>query len=185
MDAYQRDKNKTLTPFWRDCFFERFLDLMESYGDIVQIALAGHTHMDDFRILGTSDASRSVGFRITPSITSQFGNNPAFSVLHYSVKTGDILDVKTFNLDLSNLGGSAKWAFEYSFSTTYSYTALTANNLAALAARIRTDENVRRTFAAYYAASAPSPVTSERWQIYSCAQTQLTPDEFSSCIGNK
>jgi sphingomyelin phosphodiesterase acid-like 3 len=185
IDAYAKDKYKKVTPFWCDIYFDRFLELMESYGDIVQIALAGHTHMDDFRVLHTSDAARSVAFRITPSLTPKFGNNPAFSVLHYNGRTGDISDITTFNLDLANRGGAAKWSFEYCFPTVYGYSMLTASNLAALTDRIRTDQHVRETFELYYAASAPSPITSDNWRIYSCTQTRFTPDEFSSCVGKE
>jgi len=48
---------------------------------------------------------------------------------------------------------------EYRFPSAYGYSSLNATNLLALAASIHDDPKVRRTFANYYAASAPSPIT--------------------------
>src|ERR1700745_2039440 len=56
--------------------------------------------MDDFRVLSTSGSTPPVGLRITPAISPIFGNDPAFSVLDYSVSTGAVSDIATYYLDL-------------------------------------------------------------------------------------
>jgi sphingomyelin phosphodiesterase acid-like 3 len=173
---------KSIIQFWRDRYFAEFLELMQLYGGIVQIALAGHTHMDDFRVLGTSSTTPPVLFRITPAISPVFGNNPAFSVLNYDAVTGDVSDIAMYYLDLAN--GGNKWALEYRFPTVYGYGALTAGNLEALAAGIHDNPSVREIFARYYAASAPSPIESTNWSFYSCAQTQFTPTDYRNCASN-
>jgi predicted phosphodiesterase len=185
LDAYKCSKgakSKSTTSFWRDVYLSQFAGLMQSYGDIVQIALAGHTHMDDFRILTTSEPSRSVAFRITPSISPLFGNNPAFSVLHYSPSTGEISDTTQYYLDLGGSPATVQWTFEYRFPSVYGYNALTPSNFEALAVSIRNDPTVRQTFSGYYAASAPSPLSTNAWPFYSCAQTLFTASDYSSCI---
>jgi hypothetical protein len=187
VDAYSASRGgncTSVTQFWLDRYFSQFLNLMQSYGDTVQIALAGHTHMDDFRVLGTCGITPSVVFRITPSISPIFGNNPAFSVLHYSVRTGAVFDIATYCMDLANGGNNPQWALEYRFSTAYGYSAFTPANLEALAASIRADPNVRQTYAGYYAASAPSPITSTNWPFYSCAETHFASIDYSNCVCN-
>jgi sphingomyelin phosphodiesterase acid-like 3 len=183
VDAYSssRGGNCLVTQFWLDRYFSQFLELMQSYGDTVQIALAGHTHMDDFRVLGTSGITSSVAIRITPSISPIFGNNPAFSVLHYSVRTGAVFDIATHCLDLAHGGNNPQWALEYRFSAAYGYNAFTPANLAA---SIRADPSVRQTFVGYYATSAPSPITSTNWPFYFCAQTHFTSTDYSNCVRN-
>lgn len=174
--------SKFATQFWRDHYFTQFLELMHSYGDIVQIALAGHTHMDDFRILSTSSSTPPVGFRITPAISPIFGNNPAFSVLNYNVSTGAVSDITTYYLDLVKGGDNPQWALEYRFSTAYGYAAFTPGNLETLAAAIHDNPNVRQIFAGYYAASAPSPITSNNWPFYVCTETQFTLTDYHHCV---
>jgi sphingomyelin phosphodiesterase acid-like 3 len=185
IDSYksaQADSGKAATRFWRDRYFTQFLELMQSYGDIVQIALAGHTHMDDFRVLSTSDTTRPVVFRITPAISPIFGNNPAFSVLRYDVSTGAVADIATYYLDLVKGGDNPQWALEYRFSTAYGYDAFTPGNLEKLAAAIHANPSVREIFANYYAASAPSPITAKNWPFYVCTETYLTPTDYSNCV---
>jgi sphingomyelin phosphodiesterase acid-like 3 len=185
IDSYASSRSgnsKSVTQFWRDRYFTQFLELMQSYGGIVQIALAGHTHMDDFRVLSTSGNTPPVAFRITPAISPIFGNNPAFSVLNYSVSTGAVSDIATYYLDLVKGGDNPRWDLEYRFSTAYGYDAFTAGNLETLAAAIHDNPNVRQIFANYYAASAPSPITSNNWPFYVCTETQLTATDYGQCI---
>jgi sphingomyelin phosphodiesterase acid-like 3 len=173
---------KAATEFWQSHFFIQFLDLMKTYGSIVQIALAGHTHMDDFRVLSPGDSASPIAFRITPAISPIFGNNPGFSVLQYQVGSGEVSDIATYYLNL--VGGSAdpKWALEYRFSTAYGYNAFSGENLQSLAVAIHSDPSVRHVFAGYYATSAPSPIKAENWQFYACSETQFTSSDYGNCL---
>ncbi|MBV9490384.1 MAG: metallophosphoesterase [Verrucomicrobia bacterium] len=177
---YHDGHRSSVVPFWREAYANSFITLMKDYGDVVEVALAGHTHMDDFRIVGTG--STAVAVRITPAVSPVFGNNPAFSALEYSVSTGTMSDIDTYWLNLSNGGAHPQWALEYRFSTAYGYEAFTPANLDALAARIHDDPSVRRIFAGYYAASAPSPLTSRAWRFYCCAENRLNPTDYKSCV---
>jgi len=173
---------KAATEFWQSHYFTQFLDLMKTYGSIVQIALSGHTHMDDFRVLSPGDSASPIAFRITPAISPIFGNNPGFSVLQYQVSTGEVSDITTYYLDLAGGGADPKWALEYRFSTAYGYNSFSAENLQSLAAAIRSDPSVRQIFAGYYATSAPSPIKAENWQFYACSETQFTSSDYGSCV---
>jgi sphingomyelin phosphodiesterase acid-like 3 len=175
---------KAATEFWQSQFFTQFLNLMKTYGSVVQIALAGHTHMDDFRVLSPGGSASPVAFRITPAISPIFGNNPGFSVLQYQTSTGEVSDIATYYLDLAGDGPDPKWALEYRFSTAYGYNTFSAENLQSLAATIRSDPSVRHLFAGYYATSAPSPIKAENWQFYACSETEFTSYDYGGCISN-
>jgi sphingomyelin phosphodiesterase acid-like 3 len=170
--------------FGKVSFFTQFLNLMKTYGSVVQIALAGHTHMDDFRVLSPGGSASPVAFRITPAISPIFGNNPGFSVLQYQTSTGEVSDIATYYLDLAGDGPDPKWAVEYRFSTAYGYNTFSAENLQSLAATIRSDPSVRHLFAGYYATSAPSPIKAENWQFYACSETEFTSYDYGGCISN-
>jgi sphingomyelin phosphodiesterase acid-like 3 len=168
--------------FWEDAFLTKFCDLIREYGGMIQIALAGHTHTDDFRVLGTKGNSSPVFFRITPSISPIYLNNPGFSVLKYDPMSGDILDISTYYLNLSPGGTDPQWKGEYSFSKAYESSSLNSANMLQLAARIHEDPKVRQTFADFYAVSAPSPITDMNWSFFSCAQTILQSANYSKCV---
>ncbi|HEX6567209.1 MAG TPA: hypothetical protein VF020_23160, partial [Chthoniobacterales bacterium] len=162
----------------------QFLDLMKTYGGIVQIALAGHTHMDDFRVLSPDGSASPIAFRITPAISPIFGNNPGFSVLQYQMSTGEVSDITTYYLDLAGGRSDPKWALEYRFSTAYGYNIFSAENLQSLAAAIHSDPSVRHVFAGYYATSAASPINADNWPFYACSETRFTSSDYASCLSS-
>ena len=173
---------KPATEFWQTKFFTQFIDLMKTYGGIVQIALAGHTHMDDFRVLSPGGSASPVAFRITPAISPIFGNNPGFSVLEYQAGTGEVSDIATYYLNLAGGRSDPQWALEYRFSTAYGYNGFSAENLQSLAAAIHSDPSVRHVFAGFYATSAPSPIKPDNWPYYACSETQFTSSDYANCL---
>jgi sphingomyelin phosphodiesterase acid-like 3 len=108
-----------IIPMWDQAYAEPFFALLHRYADTVAASFAGHTHMDDFRLIG--DAGGSYAFTlITPALSPIFGQNPAFRTVFYD-SAGGILDQTTY--DLTNLpeatanGGSpAIWRAEYTFT---------------------------------------------------------------------
>jgi sphingomyelin phosphodiesterase acid-like 3 len=175
---------KAAIEFWQGQFFTQFLDLMKTYGSTVQIALAGHTHMDDFRVLSPDGSASPIAFRITPAISPIFGNNPGFSVLQYQFSTGEVTDIATYYLNLAGGRSDPKWALEYRFSNAYGYNAFSAENLQSLTAAIHSDPSVRHLFAGFYAVCAPSPIKPDNWQFYACSETQFTSSDYASCLSS-
>ena len=89
----------TMIPMWDQAYAGAFLALLKRYADTVTASFAGHTHMDDFRLIG--DAEGRYGFAlITPAVSPIFGQNPAFRTFVYDA-AGGILDQTTY--DLTNL----------------------------------------------------------------------------------
>src|SRR5450631_787113 len=87
MDAYDSSQGQCQNPlpFWQDKYQTRFNALMSAYSTVVQLAFAGHIHMDDFRV--TNASPPRLPLRITPSVSPIFKNNPAFSVMTYDRAT--------------------------------------------------------------------------------------------------
>jgi sphingomyelin phosphodiesterase acid-like 3 len=161
-------------PFWTDSYRDRFLALTAAYAPVLVAGYAGHTHMDDFRILSTSSAAY-LPIRITPSVTPFFRNNPSFSVMRYRTADARPTDYSTYVLQ------NGAWKREYSFSQTYGYRGYSAANLAALSADIRAGAPARAAYSRFYTSGATSPVTAQTYLIYACAQTQLLPEGFTAC----
>jgi sphingomyelin phosphodiesterase acid-like 3 len=186
MDAYSsaHGQCKVPVPFWRVKYSAEFSALMSTYSDVVQLALAGHIHMDDFRVVAAglhSLGADSLPLRITPSVSPIFKNDPAFSVMTYSLTTASVSDITTFFLALSSQRPS--WSKEYQFSKAYGVGSFSAANLSTIVAAIRSgDVSARTTFEQNYAVSTPSPIHRSNFSFYSCAQSYFTAASYSGCV---
>ena len=108
-----------IVPMWSQSYAAPFDALLRRYADTVAASFAGHTHMDDFRLLG-DDSGYYAFTLITPALSPIFGQNPAFRTVIYD-PAGNVLDQTTYNL--ANLeaaaGGGAVlpvWQAEYTFT---------------------------------------------------------------------
>jgi sphingomyelin phosphodiesterase acid-like 3 len=163
-------------PFWVDSWRDRFLAIAAAYGPILTAGYAGHTHMDDFRIL-SGPAGPYLAIRITPSVTPLFGNNPSFSVMRYGRADARPTGYVTYVFQ------SGAWQREYDFKETYGYESYSAANLTALSAAIRSGGTARAAYARFYTSGAKSPIDAANAPIYACAQTGILPAPFAACVG--
>ena len=180
MDAYNSSHAQCQkpVPFWQAKYSTEFSTLMSTYSDGVQLAFAGHIHMDDFRV--SSASPPSLPLRLTPAVSPIFKNNPAFSVMTYKLTTASVSDITTFLLPLSS--PTLAWSKEYQFDSAYDISSFAAANLSTIAASIRKGGAARSTFEKNYAVSTPSPITSSNISFYSCAQTSFTAPSYSECV---
>ncbi len=116
--------------FWQSTYLEPFLELVRHHASVVEVAFAGHTHMDGFRLVGQQPGRPSAAsfVRIAPAISPIFGNNPGFQVFTYNRRTFQLIDYTTEYLDLAAKPAKG-WKREYSFGETYAQSALTADTL--------------------------------------------------------
>uniref|UniRef100_A0A915CJW6 Calcineurin-like phosphoesterase domain-containing protein n=1 Tax=Parascaris univalens TaxID=6257 RepID=A0A915CJW6_PARUN len=108
---------------------QRFIDITVRYADTIKWMIFGHHHTDTFHIVKDPGTGNPVQvYLIAPAVTPWFSslegagaNNPAFRVFDYDVRTQQLLDAKTYYIDLNllNKNASAKWQLEYSMSQTY------------------------------------------------------------------
>ena len=139
----------TVVPMWNQVFAAPFDALMRRYSDTVVASFAGHTHMDDFRLMG--DGSVYYAFAlITPALSPIFGQNPAFRTVAFD-SAGGILDQTTY--DLANLrdvatgeGVPPAWPAEYTFTQAWHLPRIDLASLTRL-----------------YAMTADVPEDRERW----------------------
>jgi len=181
MDGYSSSHRQCQEPvaFWMPNYSAEFGALMSAYSDVVRLALAGHTHMDDFRVFSAGPALPPL--RITPSVSPIYNNSPAFSVMTYSLTTAAAADITTFFLDLSSKAPS--WTEEYRFDSAYGVGSFSAGNLSTIVAAIRSGEgSAKTTFERNYAVSRPSPIHPSNFAFYSCAQSDFTAASYSGCV---
>jgi hypothetical protein len=168
LKAMEKDKKKKPGKlFWADKYEEAFVDLMRTYEGTVSYSFAGHTHMDDFRILSDNNGKPFLVTHISPAVCPIRFNNPAFQVMNYNKTSGAINDMATFYLkNLASAKGvqGGQWELEYDFDKTYGVDGYNAATLKALTDSLDTDESKLSSFARYYVVSAPEIIKPEFWK---------------------
>ncbi len=99
---------------WRPEYQAAFDALMHRYATTVLANFAGHTHMDEFRLIGPADAYDAFTL-VTPAISPIFGQNPAFEIIEHNA-AGRLLDRSTYYLaNLATAGAKElpDWKVEY------------------------------------------------------------------------
>ncbi|MCM0081825.1 metallophosphoesterase [Geomonas sp. Red32] len=159
----------TATMMWVAGYQARFLAIIANYPGLVSLTLAGHTHMDEYRVLPSSDT-----VEITPSIAPYFGNNPGFKVLAISGRTLRPTDYSTFNCDLA--ATSSKFSPYYTFAAAYSLQGDLGASLAKLTPTLVTNSSNQALYRGYYYSghntpasgsdTLVNPITNTNWPIY-------------------
>jgi hypothetical protein len=162
----------TATMEWWPAYQARFLQILSNYPGIISMTLAGHTHMDEYRILPSADA-----LEITPSISPWFGNNPAFKVFTISRDTLKPTDYSSLNCDLAN---PVQFNSYYTFSTAYSSQGLLGESLTQLTPALVTNSAKQALYRGFYFSGNNSlkqvtypifgnsydPITDTTWPVY-------------------
>ena len=81
------------------------------------VALAGHTHTDDFRVIDPAAADSNY-ILISPAISPVYNQNPAFRTATYA-KDGSLIDASVYyltNLTFASSTTPGEWQLEYTFS---------------------------------------------------------------------
>ena len=164
----------------------RFLDLVSRYRATIQVAFAGHVHMDDFRVIRV-DGEPVLPCKIAPAVSPIFGNNPGYQVYQYDRGTGALRNYQTYLSDLVDVQQPpsptpGRWAIEYDFREAYGYPDLSADTVARLPDALAADATARQRYTKYYSVSAAPEFTEQTFPIYRCAIANITPAQFLECL---
>jgi len=155
---------------WKTQYTKRFNALMKKYSSTVVTSLAGHTHMDDFRLVD------NLYIHITPAVSPMFSNNPTYESITYAPSTGAITDYTVYNLQLGNT--PLAWNTEYTFSTAYDH-----RSFAAVHDAIGADPATRALYMQYYTSSnaKSTTITDANWFGYWCGTGSANANAFTTC----
>ncbi|HXE07623.1 MAG TPA: hypothetical protein VN612_06990 [Acidobacteriaceae bacterium] len=137
--------------------------MLAAYSDVVRLAIFGHTHDDEMRLLTLNDGqtqaanSRGAGERTVPesaepapvaiagvpvkivsSITPVHGNRPSFTLARVDPATATLIDY-TVMISSDPATAPITWSHEYTYSGTYHEPAFDAASLTALIADFQGD----------------------------------------------
>ncbi len=181
-------------------------DTLLEYADVVRLALFGHTHMDEVRLLHRAGAptaqqgkdgrpgpvvEAAVPLKLVPSVTPFFGNHPAFLLATINPHTLALQDWQTFVSPAAE-NSAAPWAEAYRFSTAYHLPEFSAETLNELSLAFASDRTGRAPRSAtyrqhFYAGDLGLYALGlgQIWPAYACVSAKTVPRPFTSAFVRK
>ena len=172
-------------------------DTLMDFADIVRLGLFAHTHMDELRLLrraagkndkGADVSAGTVPIKIVPSITSFYGNHPAFLVAAIDPQTMLLKDWRT--VVSPDAGGSATpWPETYRYTAAYNLPDFSASSAAILADGFTSDPDGKSLRSAFFrdhfyagGMGLYALGLQQIWPAYACAVRETRQDSFHNCL---
>lgn len=172
-----------IVPMWVPRWTVQFDSLLERYRDTVIASFAGHTHVDDFRLIRANGADQNFVL-ITPAISPIYDQNPAFRVVDFTSE-GRVVGQSTYyltNLKQASSTKRGRWRREYRFDHAWKVPLLDAESLGRIYAQVERTTKARNRWARLYMVSSPevSFPPSVLRGLY-CGIGSLDPGSYQSC----
>ena len=165
------------TMMWVDTNQETFMGIIEKYPGVIAMSLAGHTHMDEFRLMSPGNA-----LAITAGISPFFGNNPAYKIFAIDGLSLAPFDYSAVNCNL--LATPAAFSSYYTFSKAYDLEGPLATSLSELFPALLASNTAKMQYqGAFYSGNNTfNPITSTNWPVYWCGIGYMDQQEFFNAV---
>jgi sphingomyelin phosphodiesterase acid-like 3 len=167
---------------------EALPEVLAGYGDVVQLAIFAHTHMDEVRLLippNVDDAHRPVAVKMVASISPIDGNNPSFTVATVDPVHATLKDYRVIAAS-NQTGIDTVWSEEYDFAKAYHEPAFTAaavgNMIAGFKADPAAQTSASQDYLRYYMTGVDMRMMALIWQPYVCSLTNGATDVYRECV---
>jgi sphingomyelin phosphodiesterase acid-like 3 len=177
---------KDVTMMWDPGVQSTFLEALSNYPGLVTLMVAGHTHMDEFRLLTSGDVLEQL-----PGISPCFGNNPAYKVLTVTQDTFTPVDYQSFDYNLAAMPSA--FSKLYQFSTTYGTKSNLWYSLQLLYPQLNGSQAQRNMYTYLYASGSTAvnpityspwnPINDVNWPIFSCTIGKMDESGYLQCLG--
>jgi sphingomyelin phosphodiesterase acid-like 3 len=168
---------------------EGLADALAESGDVIELAIFGHTHMDEIKLLKddrqSSTPEKGIAVKVVPSISPINKNNPSFTVAQIDPASAALTDYRVFAAS-NQTGVDARWKEEYDFARSYHKTAFSSSSVNKLVSDFAADPGAKTEASQEYIrdffAGNPSSLLSLAWQPYVCTLSHHTAQGFMSCV---
>jgi sphingomyelin phosphodiesterase acid-like 3 len=164
---------------------EKLAEILAANSDVVRLALFGHTHSDEMRLL-TPEISGSPGvpLKITASITPVNGNRPTFTLATIDPATATLTDY-TVMIASNSTGIDTTWSKEYTYSAAYHQPAFTSAALTSLISGFQADPSAStpasQAYLHNYFPGDASSMLQLAWHEYACSLNHDSAQTFTAC----
>lgn len=153
-------------------------------GDVVQLAIFAHTHMDELRLIGAGGKD-PVAMKMVASISPIDGNSPSITVARIDPADDLMKDYRVF-VASNTTGIGTVWNEEYDFVKSLHEPAFSAPALEHMIAGFKADPNAAteasHNYLAHYYVRDASLALQAFWPEYVCALGNYTAESFKSCM---
>jgi sphingomyelin phosphodiesterase acid-like 3 len=178
---------------------EKLANLLAGYGDVVELAIFAHTHMDEMRLLkpesgGGSPASVNgveaksapgVAVKMVPSISPINGNNPSFTLAQVDPSTAALVDYKVFTAS-NQTGVDEVWKEEYDFARSFHEADFSSSSVSELIRGFAADPGAKteasQDYIQDFSTGYLSPVLQAFWPQYVCTLSNVSAQAFRACV---
>ena len=175
---------------------EKMADELAPFGDVVELAIFAHTHMDEMHMLkvkdggdsakpGKSIASSGVVVKMVPSISPIDGNAPSFTVARIDPASAALVDYRVFTAS-NNSRVATVWQEEYDYAKTYHEADFSASTVNKLIAGFEADPGAKSAASGAYIgnfiAGKNSPLLGLVWPQYVCGMANHSAEGYRSCV---
>jgi hypothetical protein len=179
IDGYATSHSKTIVPFWTTSYSDEFHELVARYAKTIVASFAGHTHLDDFRLVGLPQSEKSLVL-MEPALSPNIGQNPAFRIVNFK-SSGPLVDESTYFLVKPG------WKVEYSFDREWALRRPDISNYEKLYHRIEQSPETRERWTRFYSVSHPEggTVTPANFRAFYCASGNSTIAGYRACVSSE
>ncbi|PRP74867.1 hypothetical protein PROFUN_16134 [Planoprotostelium fungivorum] len=165
---------------WKTQYLKTFFSILSKFDGLVEVALFGHTHNDQPRLLTVPNAAYVPALTVG-GITPVYGTNPMFRVFTYDTNTFQVQDYEDHILNLyeSNVEGQGVWKKEYSFAEAYGIDHIDGNVLK----NVLDSASHDAVLFGQLAARQPGSAVTNGWKRL-CGLKSSDPDDFAACLVN-
>jgi sphingomyelin phosphodiesterase acid-like 3 len=167
---------------------EALPEVLAEYGDVVQLAIFAHTHMDEIRLLTPAKdaaAQEPVAAKMVASISPIDGNNPSFTIATVDPAHAILEDYRVIAAS-NQTGAATQWTEEYDFAKAYHERAFTPAALGDLIASFKTDQaaqtSASQDYLHYYMTGVDMRMMALIWHPYVCSLTNSAADVYRECV---
>ncbi len=162
---------------WTTNYQDTFLTTLKKYPGLLSMCIAGHTHMDEYRIM-----SPEYVLEITPGISPVFGNDPAYKIFTTDGSRFAPTNYRSINLQLETF--AKQFEIDYTFTTAYSAPSYSNAALNALYCDLPTDKVKQALFRKQYYCGNDSSnsISNLTWPVYWSTVGNVSEDSFLQAV---
>jgi hypothetical protein len=167
------------TMMWTDANQTTFMGILGKYPGVVSMSLAGHTHMDEFRLMSPGNT-----LAITAGISPCFGNNPAYKIFTLDSLSLAPVDYSVVNYNLQ--ATPAQFNNYYTFSQAYGLKGPLGASLVELYPTLRSSSSAQKQYQGTFHSgnNSSNPITSTNWPVYWCGIGFMGQQEFLTAVNS-
>jgi sphingomyelin phosphodiesterase acid-like 3 len=166
---------------------EQLADELVEFGDVAQLAIFAHTHMDEMRVLAADGDAQAHGVaaKLVASISPINGNAPSFTLARVDPASAALVDYRVIAAS-NQTGVNATWKQTYDFAQTYRAAAFSVASVSALTKAFQADPSAKTEASQDYIrdffVGNSSPLLALAWPQYTCSLGSHTAEGYRACV---